>query len=397
VVLPVALEAAVLGWDALYALFRDSPYEYQRDTYLVGSDPIGFLRRYVELAPTMALHTSTHPPGSVLLLWAVEGLFGPGAVATSWTAILLSALAALAAIWLGWHLGGARLGLAAGAIYVVMPGHMIFSVTSMDGIFNAINALGAVAFFLCLEPGARWRGAVAAGLLIALGLFFTYTSTQLFFFGVAAVALATYRRATSPSSGTPRSPRLSPLLHGAPMVSQGLIAAITIVAIYLLIFLVTGFNVVVAAQEATAENAIVVGKQLVEGPSRGPFLPPSLAYYVDFLGANAAAYLWYLAPWGLAALSAAIVGGAVGRWAGLDALDALLIASAFCVLGMLLAGLFNREIERIWAFTYPLLAVPIARHALRGDPATQRWRLGLILALFFAMSAVIKQLLNTAW
>jgi hypothetical protein len=411
VALPVALEAAVLGWDSLYAVFRDSPYDYQRDTGLVGGDPLGFLRRYVELAPTMALHNSNHPPGSVLLLWGVEGLFGPGAVATSWAAILLSALAAAAALWLGWRLGGPRLALLAGAIYAVMPGHMVYSVTSMDGVFNAVNALGAAAFFLCLEPGARRRAAVAAGALIALGLFFTYSTTQLVFFGAAAAALAIVRRAAGQEGmrAAPVNGRDAPAgrlytvpmgmlrAAAAPVLRQGLIAAGTIVAIYLLLFLATGFNVVQAAREATAENAIIVGKQLLEGPVRAPFLPPSVAFYVDFLGANLAPYLWYLAPWGLAALSAALLAGAGRRWAGLDAFDALLISVGACVLGMWLGGLFNREVERIWGFTYPLLAVLIARHALQGDGRAQLWRAGVALALFFAMSAVIKQLLNTAW
>jgi len=416
VVIPVALEVAVLGWDSLYAVFRDSPYDYQRDTWRVGGDPLGFLRHYVETAPSMALHNSNHPPGSILLLWAVEGMFGPGAVATSWAAIVLSALAAAAALWLGWRLGGARVAVLAGLIYLAMPGHMVYSVTSMDGVFNAVNALGAVAFFLCLEPPARARSAVAAGVLIAGGVFLTYTTTQLFFFGAAAAALAIYRRwaagaGAQPAGGAgrgderfavppqpPQGRAARDLLTAAwPVLRQGLIAAGTIVAIYLTIFLVSGFNIFAAAREATAENAIIVGKQLVEGPVRAPFLPPSMAFYVDFVGANLAPYLWYLAPWGLAALSAAVLAGARRGWGGLDAWDAVLISAGACVLGMWLGGLFNREVERIWAFTYPLLAVLIARHALQGDERSRRWRAALFPALFFAMSAVIKMLLNTAW
>ena len=97
----MALEVSILGWDSLYTVFRDSEYDYLRDTFRVGDDPLGFLRTYVEQAPQMALHTSTHPPGSVLFLWAVERSIGPGAVTTSWAAIILSAAITLAAYWLG--------------------------------------------------------------------------------------------------------------------------------------------------------------------------------------------------------------------------------------------------------------------------------------------------------
>lgn len=387
VLIPVALEAAVLGWESIYAVFRDNPYEYLADVPRVGDDPLGFVARYSDIAGELALHTRTHPPGAVLLLWAVERLVGPGPEIASWAAILLSALSALAALWLGWRLGGPGLAVLAGLIYVLMPGHMVYSVTSMDGLFNGLNALGAVAFFLCLEPAARARSALLAGALIGLGVFFTYTTTQLFFFGLAAAALAIYRGAAAGQTA-------SAAVH---VLRQGAIAAGTVVAIHLAIFLLTGFNIVQAAREATAENAIIAGKQLIEGPVRYPFLPPSAAHYVDFLGANLTPFLWYLAPWGLTALAAATLAGAGRGWAGLDRYEALLISAGVCVLGMWLAGLFNREVERIWGFAYPLLAVLIARHALQGDLRTRRWRAGLYLALFFAMSATIKMLLNTAW
>jgi hypothetical protein len=272
---------------------------------------------------------------------------------------------------------------------------MVYSVTSMDGVFNAVNALGAAAFFLCLEPPARARAAVAAGALIALGVFFTYTTTQLFFFGATAAAIALSRRYHELPEGESARARL--IAAAGSVLRQGALAAGTIVAIYLLIYLGSGFNIVAAAREATAENALIVGKQVIEGPVRAPFLPPSMAFYVDFVGANLAPYLWYLAPWGLAALSAVLIGGARRGWAGLDRYDALLISVGACVLGMWLGGLFNREVERIWGFTYPLLAVLIARHALQGDARERRWRAALYPALFFAMSAVIKMLLNTAW
>jgi hypothetical protein len=382
IIIPVALEVSILGWDSLYTVFRDSEYDYLRDTFRVGADPLGFLRTYVEQAPQMALHTSTHPPGSVLLLWAVEGAIGPGAVTTSWAAIVLSALIVLAAYWLGLRIGGPRTALLAGVITVAMPGQLIYNVTSMDGIFNALNALGAVAFFLALEPPARKRAAILAGALIALALFFTYATTQLAFFGLAAGALALWRR--------PGRPTLRLVMR------QGLIAAGVIVLIYLALFLFTGFDVISGSREATAENAQVMGRWLY-GQTEQPFAPPSFAYYLDFLGANLAPYLWYVAPWGLAALSGLLLAAVARRWRELSVFDALLVAVGACVLGMTLSGLFNREVERIWGFTYPLIAVLIAHQALQGDARSRRWWPILYPALFFVLGAAMKLALNTVW
>lgn len=382
IVIPVALEVSILGWDSLYTVFRDSEYDYLRDTFRVGDDPLGFLRTYVEQAPQMALHTSTHPPGSVLLLWAVERSIGPGAVTTTWAAIILSAAITLAAYWLGRRLGGHRVGMLAGVITIAMPGQLIYNVTSMDGIFNALNALAAVAFFLALEPPARKRSAVLAGALIALALFFTYATTQLAFFGLAAGALALWRR-----------PGRATLLL---LMRQGALAAGMIVLIYLALYLFTGFDVISGSREATAENAQVMGRWLY-GQTDQPFAPPSFAYYLDFLGANAAPYLWYVAPWGLAATSSLLLAGVARRWRNVNVFEALLVSVGACVLGMAVSGLFNREVERIWGFTYPLVAVLIAHQALQGDECSRRWWPMLYPLLFFVLGAAMKLALNTEW
>jgi hypothetical protein len=382
IIIPVALEVTILGWDALYSVFRDSEYDYLRDTFRVGDDPLGFLRTYVDQAPQMALHTSTHPPGSVLFLWAVEQSISPGAVATSWAAIIFSSLIVLAAYWLGMRLGGPRIALLAGVITVAMPGQLIYNVTSMDGIFNAFNALGAVAFFLALEPPARVRTAILAGVLIALALFFTYATTQLAFFGLAAGAMALWRRPGWPTLRI--------------VVRQGGVAAGVIVLIYLALYLFTGFDVIRGSREATAENAQVMGRWLY-GQTEQPFAPPSFAYYLDFLGANIAPYLWYVAPWGLTAVSGMLLVAAARRWREAGVFEALLVAVGACVLGMALSGLFNREVERIWGFTYPLVAVLIAQQALQGDERSRRWWSLLYPTLFFVLGAAMKLTLDTVW
>lgn len=385
-VLAVALRASVRGWASLFLTFTDNPFEYISDVPRVGDDPASFLRHFVAIKSELALHSSTHPPGAILLLWAVAQLFGAGPVPASWVAIILSALAPAAALWAGHRLGGPRLGLLAGAVAAVMPGQLVYGVTSMDGVFNMLLALGAAAFLIALEPGARPWAAVAAGVLIAAGLFFTYAATQLFFFGATIAAVALWRGWREMSG--PAAARLA--RAALPVLRQGLIAAGVIALIYLGLFLATGFNVVEGALRATAINA-----EVMRFVKTRPFLPPSLSYYTLFLIANLLAFSWYLGPWGLTGASGA--GMAALRSGPRDGMGALAAGLAALVAGMALSGLFNREVERIWGFTYPLVAVLIARHALQGDEQQQRWRAGLFLALAFGHGLAIRVLLNTFW
>ncbi|GIV90057.1 MAG: hypothetical protein KatS3mg055_2575 [Chloroflexus sp.] len=382
-VLPVMFDIAVHGPDAPIALFRDSPYEYLRDTPYVAGDPIGFMTNFETIAPMLSVHGSTHPPGAILFLWLIEQVFGPGPVATSWLTIGLTALMPLVAVWLGWRLGGGQLALAAGIVAVVMPGQMVYGVTSLDGVFSLLIAVGAAAFFLALEPPYRLWLAVVAGLSIAAALFMTYATTQLFFFGVAAAAFALARHRQIYGW------RMTLLM----IVRQGAVAAGVVVVIYLMIFLMTGFNVISAARTATQINGEMMERFREYGPPPTPFLPPSYDYYLRFAAANLVSYLVFLTPWILAALSALYLRARAEHWQPMWA--ALLGSLGAFVLGMWLSGLFNREVERIWMFTYPLAAVVTAYYLMNGT--IDRRRLIVYVGLTLTFFVIIKLTLYTIW
>jgi hypothetical protein len=287
--LPAVLKVSVRGWESLFSTFTNNPFEYISDVPRVGSDPLGFVREYISIAPTLALHSSTHPPGNVLLLWLVAQLVGPGPTPATFVAIGLSSMGPLAACWLGWQLAGRRIGLLAGAFAVVLPGHQIFSVTSMDAVFNGIFALGAVAFILALRPGASVRMALLSGLLIATGLFFSYAATQLAFFGIGVVLAAFWIRQAQQDNWR---------ANASAVLRPALIAAGVIAGVYLVLGLVTGFNVVEGAIRATAINAAVMRGFTADAAARA-FVPPNLSYYTRHLLANLLPFAWYLGPWGL--------------------------------------------------------------------------------------------------
>ena len=381
VLLPVLVKASTRGWDTLFWTFRDNPSDYIVDVPRV-SNPISFLGQYVAISPTLAWHNANHPPGSVLLLWGVAQVFGAGPYIGSYAAIVLSSTLVFAAWWLGLHMGGLRLALLSAALMTVMPGHMIYSVTAMDGLFNGLNALALVAFFVALErPTHLWRGVIAGG-LIALAFMFTYATTQLIFFGVVVAGLALWRGHTV----------------GA-VLRQGVVVGAVFIGGYVLLYLGTGFNMIDAVLQGKANNARLLSADPSAAPPTLMGFPP-LDHYVQFVGLNIVPFLWYLAPWGLAALTPIVVqaGQRLRQRVPLCATDSLALALLGLLLGMWLSGLFVREVERIWGFVYAPAAVLIGLHIWQG--ATQRvclWRAGLWLGLFFGQAVIMRIILYTFW
>jgi hypothetical protein len=377
-VLPVILKIATRGIDSVFYTFRDNPNDYIRDVPLI-DHPLAFLGRFVTISPTLTVHNRSHPPGSVLLLWAIAQLFGAGTIPATWAVIALGSLSAAVAFWLGLRIGGWPVGLLAGAIYAAMPGHQLYSVTSMDIVFVLLISAGATAFFLALEPGARPWLAVLAGALIAAGLFFTYATTQLFWFGAAVCAGALLRRIS--------------LGH---VLRQGALTALVILGIYAALAVLTGFNIIAVVRTSIATNSEVMGRTDASG-QLSTFTSPSLAYYVYYLGVNLIAYLWFLAPWGMTAW----VG--MGRSAllhrrSLRAADTLTLGFTAWIAGMWLSGLFIRETERVWSFTYPLAAVLIAAYAWQGETTRVRvWRAALFTTLCFGMSVFLRTTMTSYW
>jgi hypothetical protein len=177
------------------------------------------------------------------------------------------------------------------------------------------------------------------------------------------------------------------------VVRQGAITAGIIIGIYLILFIATGFNVISASRTATQINGEMMGRFREYGPPPTPFLPPSYDYYLRFAAANLVAYLAFLTPWVLAALSSLYVKAGTVGWRPLWA--ALLGSLGVLVIGMWLSGLFNREVERIWMFTYPFVAVLVACQLGDGSVTQFRRRLIVYLGLTLAFFVIMKLTLYT--
>ena len=387
--LPVALKASLRGWDTLFQTFLQEG-DYSQDLPRIGADPLGFLRGYVASMPDLSLHGKTHPPGNALFLWAVGRAFGPGPVPATWAVIALAALGVWPTYLLARRLAGWRAGLLAAAIYALLPTYMIYAAASMDALLATVLACAICALYNAfvpsiadaeakaqLSPQHQRYSAIAAGLWLALGLLLSFTTLMLAF---VALALAAWRLRSGPL-------RRTDLLRWA---GAAVAVAGTVLLALGAIWLASGYNSVTAFFVGMANNRIDVGKRIS---------PIGLSSYLLFLAVNAVAYGCFLGPWPLHRL----ISGArrqVGQIAAGSArpADALWAGMAALLGGMLLSGLFYREVERIWLFGNILVAAALADGIMQErDRRSQLALSGLMILGLFIHSLIFRAVLRVSW
>jgi hypothetical protein len=190
--------AAALAWTGgPGALWRPlaSRYEYLAAVSSVHT-PAAFLGRFVDDLSAFPTHVRGHPPGTVLLFWALDrvGLGGP-----RWAALVVIAAgaAAVPAVLLAVRdLAGPAAARRLGPVLVLLP-TAVWVATSTDALFLGVSAW-AVAL-LVLATGASGRRATvlggAGGALFAAALHLSYGSVLLV---LLPVAVAVHRRRWRP-------------------------------------------------------------------------------------------------------------------------------------------------------------------------------------------------------
>nr|WP_255603377.1 glycosyltransferase family 39 protein [Oscillochloris sp. ZM17-4] len=384
--LPVALKASLRGWDSLFQTFALQEGDYIRDVPLVGADPIGFLRGYVAAMPDLALHNKTHPPGNTLFLWLVEYTLGAGPEPATWAVIALAALGVWPTYLLARRLSGWRAGTLAAAIYALLPAYMIYAATSMDALLATVLAWATWALYATFISDAGPNAArsalhqiypVLAGLLIALGLLLSFTTLML---GLVALTLAVWRLRAGPVGRADllRWAGLAATVAGAALLALGAV------------WLLSGYSSLAAFLMGVANNKIDVGERVS---------PLGLSSYLFFLAVNAVAYGCFLGPWLLHRLIVGARRGVGQIVAGSPRpADAVWAGAAALIGGMLLSGLFYREVERIWLFSHILLATALADGIMRETSRRSQIALAaLILVGLFAHSLIFRAALRVSW
>lgn len=204
---PTAAGAVAAGWATLVAVCGDgwdrlaSPLRSVHVEYLpfAGSIDIGdFLGTFVEQAERYPTHVKSHPPGMVLLLWAMDRV-GLGGI--RWEAALVLAGWAIAVgcvVWTVGEVAGDRaVAMRRAAPFAALCPGVVFAATTADAFFAGVAAAGIALSVAAVGRSARRSDvmALAAGLTWGAAIHLSYGLVPLL---AVPLALAAARRRLRP-------------------------------------------------------------------------------------------------------------------------------------------------------------------------------------------------------
>jgi Dolichyl-phosphate-mannose-protein mannosyltransferase len=375
--LPLAC-AAVLAMNATMAMTDGSAGAIAKPFNWPGSESFSdvgymhgirnFLASYVHNLYRYSIHTRTHPPGAVLFLYLVGRMVAPGLTAAAWSAVAVTATAAIPFALLARRIGGERIGLLALAMYVVAPSLVIYGATSMDGVFLASLLWSMYLLYRVVDrPGIAI--AVVAGIALAISFSLTYAA-------VCVVCLMLIYAAMELMADGGKFPRMALSLT---------LCGLIVVAWFAVIYLWSGFNYLACLSGSRFYDHYAMRTSSM---TFGRYLDISFCNLVALLtGVGfAALVLW----WKQTVRSLKSIRG----WTKLDRFNA---AGVICVVGFSFARLFTHETERIWLFFIPPALLAAAGWIVRAEKETQRPLLEWTMGLMFAQTWLMQMLLFTIW
>jgi hypothetical protein len=347
--------------------YSRTEWEYYGDVPTVDrvGGPAAFLGRYAKprLFTTLSLHAQTHPPGGVLFLWAVSKLFGYNLWSASLATVAFTALVVLPVFGLARELCGEAVARCAVVFFLVAPNFVMFTTTSMDGPFSLLPVTSVYFFYRALR---RPVFAALCGLALAGAALMTYATVfiALFFAALALLERERFR----------------------PVARTLAIALGVFLAAHVLLFLATGYHPVAAARAAMAHDEEMVGTGY-----------ESLGRYLNLSVANLAAFLIGVGiPLTTAWLRETLA--VVRRRLSGGPADAFVAAYSVSLVLIAFSTLFTLEVERIWLFMVPFVAVAAARHVvalMEGGASTFPFYWTAVLTAVQLVG--FEALLQTAW
>ena len=349
-----------------------------------------FLRDYSkpEVFDTLSGHTRTHPPGGVLFLWHVSGLFGYNLISASLITILFTALTVIPIYRLAEMLYGKKVARYALLLFLITPNFVMFTGTSMDGPFSVFPILSVYLFYVAREretvPDQKWHEfrpySLLTGLSLALGMFMTYSTVVV---GVFLCVVALLERQ-----------RFLQYLKVLLFASSGFIG------FYLLLFVLTGFRPIEALWAAIKKDETGMGSGY-ESIER--YLHLSFANLFAFLiGVGLPITTVYLRQlvaaireWRQNALASEQgIGEPRTPWLlRHENLDTFIIGFLITLLYFTFSTWFTMEVERIWIFMVPFFVIPVAKHLTARPMSDLYWVAGILVTQLI----VGEVLLYTYW
>lgn len=327
-------------------------YEYYADVPKVDqAGVLSFLRDYTkpELFSTLSGHAQTHPPGGILFLWIVSKLFGYNLLAASLGSIAFTSLAVIPIYLLAKALYGASIGRYALALFLITPNFVMFTGTSMDGPFSVFPILGLYLFYRGVLSNRAIRYGCLTGIALGCGILMTYSTVFIgLFFSLIMLLTSIAERERFRTT-----------------LNLLLIAGVTFIAFYLLMFLVTGFNLLAALQASIQKDREALGTGY-----------ETVGRYLHLSFGNLFAFLIGIGiPMTTVWLRQVVQTIKDGRHG--ERIDIYILGYLISLLVIAFSTLYTMEVERIWIFMAPFVLIPVAKYLSQRSVADFYWIAGL--------------------
>jgi 4-amino-4-deoxy-L-arabinose transferase-like glycosyltransferase len=361
-----------------------------------------FLRDYPHVADSMPMHAQVHPPGAVLFVWAASKLLGGGPWAAAAGMIAFSALAVpIVYRWAG-RVAGPGTARRAAAIYVLTPGVVLYTATSMDGPFAVPLIATMWLFWEAMESSDhapitfpqtplpadsnRVQSWSLRPILLGAGAGFAAGLAALMTYSVAVAILFCAITAAVHWIALPvRRPGIYAAAAAAIACFAGLHAVL---------WLTTGYDPIEMFRVAVSNDGHIMSGSHHESLERHVhFFVGNLAVFFISAGLACSAIWW-------TSIGQLVHGQphrpveptdnrSVARLV-ITACGTLLIAAAVPV--------YVLEVERIWMFLVPLVVIPVAYVLFNGERGTGKIRGTIAVTVLVAAQTLITEvLLTTYW
>ena len=350
-----------------------------------------FLRDYVEIRETLPMHCQTHPPGAVLFLWGVDRYISPGPEAASIVTILFAALSIPAVVGLARLAMGQGRDRLASCLFLLAPNVILFTATSMEAVFMVPMVWTVYLLFRAIQKfdgneveskasnsiraliGLRnpWVLGFLAGLCASVAAMMTFSVALL---AVWAILLGVFVLFKQRDRFAATFTALATALG-------------TSILFYVLLYLWSGYNLIEMLSQAVGSHESIM--------SGGNYT--SLRNYFHLAAGNLVAFLvgsgipltvLYLgtARRDLFAVKKKMTSGRLLNYTFLGTLAITI-----------LSPLYTLEVERIWIFLVPFLAIGAARRLEdeSNEVAVSTTRLAMILLAI--QTIVMESFLETLW
>lgn len=333
-----------------------------------------FLHDYVDLAPTLSLHSGTHPPGGALFIWTVARIFSYDLLTAAFAIILFSTLSVIPMYLLANQLHGQKVGYYTLALYLITPNLVLFTATSMDGVFTVFPIWSVYLFYRALAKKPV-RNAILTGIALSLAMFLNFTATFIgaYFIVVTILTFLTNRERFQ--------------IH----LKVLLIAGATFIAFYFMMYRATGYNLLASLRVAIAKDEGLMGTGY-ESVSRYLFISVANIFAFFICVGVPTTTLWVKE----------VISSARQAFQRIF-LDNYLLAYVIMLVIIDFAALYTLEVERIWMFMTPFVLIPTAKHLEnvtkpRGKKRRQNLRLFYGVATLLCIQILAFEiLLNTRW